>query len=457
VAYLIRQAKTYFVDAAGRRVPKGTEGAKRVAEQSAKWYGAGLPGQGKKRFPLATDRGVAQKMLSDLVVKLERGEAKMPDRSEVSLSLAALVKEFDEALRRKAKEKHALEVVGHVNKVLTGCKLTTLGDLRAPGLPAKVEAFVWGLTKGNDAISEPTAAYTGKHIRQFTRWLCRKKKLLDTDPLAGIDLPSQASQQTRRAFTLDELNALILAAESRPKSYRGLTGQARALLYLVASATGLRSGELAQLVVADFDLEADIPAVRLKGDQTKNGEDAEQPLPLPVVARLRPYLAHKPADARVWPGNWHKQRSAEMLRRDLAAAKVPAKTREGEGTFHSLRHTYTSMLARSAPVKVTQELLRHSSPSLTIGRYAHTSLAEKAEAVAALPMPGANIEKGPFVGMPRADLEATAEMLLIAVQALTTLVTPLVTPRVTLTSGISGDAMGLIGTTKGKKGRNKGG
>ncbi|MFO0821631.1 MAG: tyrosine-type recombinase/integrase [Gemmataceae bacterium] len=453
MAHLVRQKYTSFV-LDGKHVPKGTKGAKKVTQESAKWYGAGLPGQGKKRFPLATDKGVAQKMLTDLVVRLERGEAKMPDRKEISLSLAALATEFEEALRRKAKEPHVRDVMNHVNKVLAGCKLTTLGDLRAPGLPAKVEAFIWGLTKGKDAISEPTAAYTGKHIHQFTRWLCRKKKLLDTDPLAGIDLPSQASQQTRRAFTLDELNALMLAAESRPKSYRGLTGQARALLYLVASTTGLRSGELAQLVVADFDLEADIPAVRLKGDQTKNGEDAEQPLPLPVVVRLRPYLAGKPADARVWPGNWHKQRSAEMLRRDLAAAKVPATTREGEGTFHSLRHTYTSMLARSAPVKVTQELLRHSSPSLTIGRYAHTSLAEKAEAVAALPMPGANIEKGPFAGMTRAELEAKAEELLTAVMVMREVLTPFLTPRLTPNRGISGDGMGLIGTMKGK-GRRK--
>ncbi|HJZ53720.1 MAG TPA: hypothetical protein VKE74_02110, partial [Gemmataceae bacterium] len=82
--------------------------------------------------------------------------------------------------------------------------------------------------------------------------------------------------------------------------------------------------------------------------------------------------------------------------------------------FHSLRHTYTSLLARSAPVKVTQELARHSTPVLTLGRYTHTTLSEKAEAVAALPLPGSATTAGPFAGMGRAELEATAEALLVA-------------------------------------------
>lgn len=446
MAYLIKQSKTYYVDAAGKRVPKGTRGAKKVSEESAKWYGAGLPNQGKKRFPLATDKNVAAKKLADLVVKFERGEAQMPDRAEAGLPLAGLVTEFGEAVRRKSKEKHTLDVLGHVNKVLAGCRLSTVADLRASGAALKVESFVWSLTKGDDAISLTTAAYTGKHAKQFTRWLWRKKKLLDNDPLAGVDLPSQETGQPRRAFTLDELNAIINAAEASAKTFRGLAGPDRAILYLTAAATGLRAGELAQLTPANLDLDADIPTARLKAKQTKNRKPVEQPIPAPLAARLRVYIAGKPVEQPIWPGTWVKQKSAAMLRIDLAAANVPAMTHEGEGTFHSLRHTYTSMLARSAPVKVTQELLRHSSPALTIGRYAHSTLAEKAEAVAALPLPGSATERGPFTGMSRTDLEATAETLLVAVRAFSEMVTLLVTPRVTPKVEIPGDGRGLIGT-----------
>jgi len=40
--------------------------------------------------------------------------------------------------------------------------------------------------------------------------------------------------------------------------------------------------------------------------------------------------------------------------------------------FHALRHTYVSTIVASGEsVKVAQELARHSTPTLTIGRYAH--------------------------------------------------------------------------------------
>ncbi len=42
---------------------------------------------------------------------------------------------------------------------------------------------------------------------------------------------------------------------------------------------------------------------------------------------------------------------------------------------HSLRHTYITRLVESgASVKVAQELARHATPTLTIGRYAHARL-----------------------------------------------------------------------------------
>jgi hypothetical protein len=54
--------------------------------------------------------------------------------------------------------------------------------------------------------------------------------------------------------------------------------------------------------------------------------------------------------------------------------------------FHALRHTYISaIVAGGASVKTAQELARHSSPSLTIGRYSHTRLHDIQGALEALP------------------------------------------------------------------------
>jgi hypothetical protein len=50
-------------------------------------------------------------------------------------------------------------------------------------------------------------------------------------------------------------------------------------------------------------------------------------------------------------------------------------------------------------------------------------MAEKAEAVGRLPLPGADVAAGPFAGLPRPELERTAEALLAGVVALTLLLT----------------------------------
>lgn len=53
--------------------------------------------------------------------------------------------------------------------------------------------------------------------------------------------------------------------------------------------------------------------------------------------------------------------------------------------FHAMRHTYIStIVAGGASVKTAQELARHSSPQLTIGRYSHTRLHDLTGALEAL-------------------------------------------------------------------------
>lgn len=54
--------------------------------------------------------------------------------------------------------------------------------------------------------------------------------------------------------------------------------------------------------------------------------------------------------------------------------------------FHALRHTYISRLVQSGVnVKVAQELARHSTPMLTLGRYSHVQLVDQTQALDALP------------------------------------------------------------------------
>jgi hypothetical protein len=91
--------------------------------------------------------------------------------------------------------------------------------------------------------------------------------------------------------------------------------------------------------------------------------------------------------AKAFPGMW-KRRGAEMLRKDLDAAGIDWHEDEA-GTiidFHSLRHTFGTMLAASGVhPKTAQDLMRHSSIDLTMNLYTHTLIGDRAKATATLP------------------------------------------------------------------------
>ncbi len=76
-----------------------------------------------------------------------------------------------------------------------------------------------------------------------------------------------------------------------------------------------------------------------------------------------------------------------MLRADLESAGIDYQDASGRVLdFHALRHTFITMVVNSgASVKVAQELARHSTPTLTIGRYAHAEMSDRQAALAAGP------------------------------------------------------------------------
>src|SRR5207248_10508863 len=111
-----------------------------------------------------------------------------------------------------------------------------------------------------------------------------------------------------------------------------------------------------------------------------------QPLPPDVAAALRGYLEGRPAGEPVWPGSWADD-AADMLRIDLEAAGIPFADAEGRvADFHSLRHSYITLLQRSGVhPKLAQELARHSDIRLTMNVYTHAHLHDLAGAVEGLP------------------------------------------------------------------------
>ncbi len=275
---------------------------------------------------------------------------------------------------------HVEKSVQRAERVLTLAGVPTLGDLS----PARIQAAIGKL---RNTLSVASVAHYARAIKMFSRWAWRDGRTVD-DCLAGLRIrgADTAPVVVRRAPTEAELVALIHAAERGPV-HHGLTGADRAAAYRLASGTGLRVSELKSLTPESFDLKSTPATVTVRAAYSKRRRQDCQPLSSALVAMLRGWLASKTPGEPVLrlPG----RRSAEMLRVDLAAAGVPYTTADGVFDFHAQRHGYISeLVASGASVKVAQELARHSCPTLTIGRYGHTRLADVAGAVEALPVVG---------------------------------------------------------------------
>jgi hypothetical protein len=78
----------YWVDAKGHRVKKGVLGAKKITEESAKWYACWKEGAKQIRVPLATDKSSSQVMLADVLRNKDRVKAGLINPFEPHLSKA---------------------------------------------------------------------------------------------------------------------------------------------------------------------------------------------------------------------------------------------------------------------------------------------------------------------------------------------------------------------------------
>lgn len=441
MATLIRPWRTFYeIPATGRRVPKGTPGAKKVQTRQSKWYGQGIPGlPPKKRVPLAADKMAAQRLLDDIVRRAERGHAGLPDAAAARTPLAALLAEFEADLslglasknRRQTRPPSAAQValvVQRVRDVLAGCGFARPADLGA-GAPAKLARYLQtraATEKAGGGVSQQTAAYLLAAARRFCRWLATRgvpvrADLFDAVP--GFDFRNNRVHPRREVWP-DELARLLDAARASPRRIRKLTGEDRYHLYLTAFATGYRAGELAALVPESFALDGPVPTCALPGKLNKNKKAAAQPLPPGVAAQLRGYLAAKPARRPVWPGTW-ADAPVKVLRADLKAAGVPYRVETPAGPqfadFHALRHTYVSALhAAGVHGRDLQDLARHADPGLTQGTYTHTRPEVLAAMVGRLAIPG-TAGTGPapsLAGLTRPQLEELAVGLLGALDAI---------------------------------------
>src|SRR5947208_14522223 len=155
MAGVCKKSSTRHLDAGGRQVPKGTPGARKVREKSAKWYGR-APGSARP-VPLCENKAAAQLMLNEQVRKAGLATVGISDpyESHRKRPLTDHLDDFESALLAKGDTpKQAAQVVSRVRRVLAGCGFVFMGDLSA----SRTMEFLATLREGDRPIPPPDPA-----------------------------------------------------------------------------------------------------------------------------------------------------------------------------------------------------------------------------------------------------------------------------------------------------------
>ncbi len=343
------------------------------------WYVRVRDESGRQREVKAgPDKSVASQMKRDLESKTQRIKAGVLDPREADAMdaertpIAQHVADYIQDLEAKgACLQHLRNIEKRLGWFLEESRISRLSQLR----PSLAVSALKVLRDGG--LGDQTVKHYATAWKSFSRWAWKDRRTR-TDMLADLDPPKVVTSAKRSALTPDQTSRLIEVTRRGPRR-RGMTGEDRAWLYTLAAITGLRRGELQSLTPESFSLEGNPAVVSLPGCDTKNSDDAIQPLPAHVVPALRSWLASKSAERSLWaiPVN-----SALMIRADLKAAGIASEAFD----FHSLRHSYVSAIVQcGGSVKDSMELARHHDADLTFNRYAHSRLEELSRVVDRMP------------------------------------------------------------------------
>lgn len=227
---------------------------------------------------------------------------------------------------------------------------------------------------------------TEEHIARLTRTLEVKprrrpgEKNVDETPLSRNTIANVL--RTLSKFLNDMKVRLDIEIETAESDYRWIKTGAEVSAFLdscrpewfrIAAAlavyAGLRAGEVAGLrpAAVDFDNETITVSETYCGEPTKSKHVRVVPLAPGLADILKPWL-------RFRRGEWVVMREGRALEPKDAlngyARRACRRAGIDEVTFHDLRHTCASHLAKRIPLPMVGAILGHADPKTT-ARYAH--------------------------------------------------------------------------------------
>ncbi len=298
--------------------------------------------------------------------KLEEWEIITPLQGN-RLTLSVLIEQYKEMLSGKqitpARVKDAASIA---SRFIKWCHYIYPNDIMSDGVRAYIKYLK------DSGLSARTHNKHLQGIKQFVEWLSIRQMCFAD--LRGINSVNEKidPRLIRRALTEEEKERLL---ESLEGYHHGLSAQERKIVYLLALEVGLRWNEIRTLSVGDIDLNDN--SVNIQAHNEKSRKGANLPLSESLIEELSAYLSGviRLPNCQLFEGIW-KDKGGQMLKVDLKAANIEFKNEKNEQVdFHSLRHTYGTMLALSGiSTEMHAELMRHSTIDLTRKYYIHFKL-----------------------------------------------------------------------------------
>jgi integrase len=244
-----------------------------------------------------------------------------------------------------------------------------------------VQAWVTELAKDHS----PATVHKIHRVLSLVLDMAVKDGRLARNVASGVNLP-RVGRHEHRYLTHEQVDDLAMATghPAEPSKHSSLDTRANEtyrLVVLFLAYTGARFGEMAALRVGRLDLRRSraviiesVTPVQGQGlvwGSTKTHQRREVPIPRFLTAELAAHVEGKRPDDLVFAGirNGQPLRVSTFRTAFTAAARaigVP------DLHPHQLRHTAASLaIASGADVKVVQQMLGHSSATMTLDTYGH--------------------------------------------------------------------------------------
>lgn len=367
-----------------------------LVQRGSHWYAVldlprGPDGRRRQKWHklTATGKREAQKELAKLLADLARGTYIEPGKLTVGEYLEKWLADYARVnVSAKTLERYEGIVRQHLIPNLGSYPISKLQPLHIQEYYSR--ALRGGRLDGRPGTLSPTTVLHHHRVlrealAQAVRW-----QIIPRNPADAVEPPRPAKKEMQ-----------VLTAEQIVRVLEAARGTYLYIPILLATATGMRRGEILALRWQDVDLAAGTISVVRSLEQTKAGLSFKEPktarsrrvvvLPTFAVEALRKHRIRQ-VEQRLQVGPAWQDHGLVCCREDGTPIRPDSITvlykavlrRAGvpRVRFHDLRHSHaTLLLGQGVHPKVVSERLGHSQIAVTMDLYSHVSLPMQQEAV----------------------------------------------------------------------------